>query len=132
MIQIWHKASKKQKHYLLNVSYYAISPIKAPHIDKNRPVMIKQLSLIALTISLCACSGMRTTDTSFSTHAENFNFLYLQIPGGDTHERALAMLPEGAKIDTFYSTPHDNTSLLGVISRIIGIEHTTITGRIEK
>ena len=87
----------------------------------------------ALALALLAgCSGMRTTDTTFSTHAENFNILYMQSPGGDTQERAMALLPEGAKIDTLYSTPHDNTSLFGVISRLIGMERTSINGRIEK
>lgn len=91
--------------------------------------------LLVIGIMACVlsgCSGMRTTDRSFSVHAENFNFLYMQFPGGDTHERALDMLPEGAVIDTFYSTPHDNTSLFGVLLRILGMEHTIITGRIEK
>lgn len=89
--------------------------------------------LVCMLISsfLSGCSGIRTTDRSFSVHAENFNILYMQFPGGDTHERALDMLPDGAQIDTFYSTPHDNTSFFGVLSRIIGMEHTTITGRLS-
>ncbi len=86
---------------------------------------------LAMTL-LSGCSGMRTTDTTFSTHAENFNILYMQFPGGDTQERAMELLPDGAKIDTLYSTPHDNTSFFGVLSRIIGFEHTTINGQIEK
>lgn len=94
--------------------------------------MIKIITGALALALLSGCSGMRTTDTSFSTHAENFNILYLQIPGGDTQERAMALLPEGAKIDTLYSTPHDNTSFFGVFSRLIGVEHTTINGRIEK
>jgi len=85
----------------------------------------------AMTL-LSGCSGMRTTDTTFSTHAENFNILYMQFPGGDTQKRAMELLPDGAKIDTLYSTPHDNTSFFGVLSRIIGFEHTTINGQIEK
>jgi hypothetical protein len=94
---------------------------------------MKKIITMALALTLLSgCSGMRTTETSFSTHAENFNLFYMQFPGGDTHERAMALMPEGAKVDTFYSTPHDNTSLFGVISRIIGMEHTTISGRIEK
>ena len=94
---------------------------------------LKALMITTITITLLTgCSGMRTTDRSFSVHAENFNILYLQFPGGDTQERALDMLPEGAIIDTFYSTPHDNTSFFGVLSRIIGMEHTTITGRLEQ
>ena len=94
---------------------------------------MKKILISAMAIALLSgCSGVRTTDTTFSAHAENFNLLYLQFPGGDTQERAMELLPEGAKIDTLYSTPHDNTSLFGVISRIIGMEHTTINGRIEK
>lgn len=94
---------------------------------------MKRLLITAMALGLLSgCSGMRTTDTTFSTHAENFNFFYLQIPGGDTHERALELMPEGAEIKTLYSTPHDNTSLFGVLSRIIGIEHTTIHGEIKK
>jgi len=97
----------------------------------NSPLLRVLALLISMSL-LAGCSGMRTTDRSFSVHAENFNLLYMQFPGGDTHERALDMLPQGAVIDTFYSTPHDNTSFFGVLSRIIGMEHTTITGRLEK
>ncbi len=94
---------------------------------------MKKLMTATLAIALLSgCSGMRTTDTTFSTHAENLNFLYMQFPGGDTQERAMELLPEGAQIDTLYSTPHDNTSFFGVLSRIIGMEHTTINGQIKK
>lgn len=93
---------------------------------------LEKLIICGLAVILFnGCSGIRTTDRSFSVHAENFNIFYMQFPGGDTHERALDMLPEGAIVDTFYSTPHDNTSFFGVLSRIIGMEHTTITGRLE-
>lgn len=64
-------------------------------------------------------------------HAENFNFLFLQIPGGDSQERAMALMPEQAHIDTLISTPDDMTSFLGVLNRIIGIDYTTINGRIK-
>lgn len=94
---------------------------------------MKSVITVAISIVLLSgCSGMRTTDTTFSAHAENFNFLYMQFPGGDTHERALALLPEGAEIKTLYSTPHDNTSFFGVMLRLFGMEHTTIHGTIEK
>lgn len=89
------------------------------------------IPILAISL-LSGCSGMRTTESTFSTHAENFNFLYIQIPGGDTQQRALELMPEGAHINTLYSTPHDNTSLFGILSRIIGVEHTTINGEIKK
>jgi uncharacterized protein YceK len=94
---------------------------------------MKSILITTLAIGiLSGCSGVRTTDSTFSAHAENFNFLYIQIPGGDTQERAIELMPEGAQIDTLYSTPHDNTSFFGVLSRIIGIEHTTVNGQIKK
>ena len=93
---------------------------------------MKQILISALSLVLLAgCSGVRTTDSTFSAHAENFNLLYMQFPGGDTHERAMALLPEGAEIKTLYSTPHDNTSFFGVMLRLFGMEHTTIHGTIE-
>jgi hypothetical protein len=94
---------------------------------------MKSILITALALGLLSgCSGVRTTNSTFSAHAENFNFLYMQIPGGDTQERALELLPEGAQIDTLYSTPHDNTSFFGIFSRIIGVEHTTVNGQIKK
>ncbi len=94
---------------------------------------MKSILITVLTLGLLSgCSGVRTTNSTFSAHAENFNFLYMQIPGGDTQERALELLPEGAQIDTLYSTPHDNTSFFGIFSRIIGVEHTTVNGQIKK
>lgn len=92
---------------------------------------MKNTALILLTLCfLAGCSGLRTTDQTFMAHAENFNFLFLQIPGGDSQERAMALMPERAQIDTLISTPDDMTSFLGVLNRIIGIDYTTINGRI--
>ncbi len=87
--------------------------------------------LLLSILLLSGCSGLRTTDTTFMAHAENFNFLFLQIPGGDSQERAMALMPEGAQIDTLISTPDDMTSFLGVLNRIIGLDYTTINGRIQ-
>jgi len=88
--------------------------------------------LILLSVLLInGCSGLRTTDSTFMAHAENFNFMFLQIPGGDSQERAMALMPEGAEIDTLISTPDDMTSFLGVLNRIIGLDYTTINGRIN-
>ena len=88
------------------------------------------LYTLGLTL-LTGCSGLRTTETTYMAHAENFNFLFLQIPGGDSQERAMALMPQGASIDTLISTPDDMTSFLGVLNRIIGLDYTTINGRIE-
>lgn len=94
---------------------------------------MRKLILIGLSIVLLpACSGMRTTGETFTTHAENFNFLFLQIPGGDTQERAMKMVPVGGKVETLISTPNDVTSMIGFFSRVIGIDYTTVNGTIEK
>ena len=94
--------------------------------------MFKKIVLIAVFINLAACAGVRTTDQAFSTHAENFNILFLQIPGGDTQKRALAMVPEGSEITTMNSTPKDTTSLIGVLNRIIGLDITFVNGTTNK
>jgi hypothetical protein len=94
--------------------------------------MIKKIICVAGIISLTACSGLRTTGESYATHAENFNILFLQIPGGDTQERAMALVPKGGEITTINSMPNDLTSLISVINRIIGIDITTIDGTIGK
>ena len=88
------------------------------------------LCIVAACV-LTGCSGLRTTDSTFMAHAENVNFLFLQIPGGDSQERAMALMPQGAHIDTLISTPDDMTSFLGVLNRIIGLDYTTINGRID-
>lgn len=94
--------------------------------------MFKKIALIAVLINLAACSGLRTTDDAFSAHAENFNILFLQIPGGDTQKRAMALVPENSQIITVNSMPTDTTSLIGFISRLIGVDFTFINGTIKK
>jgi hypothetical protein len=94
--------------------------------------MFKKFVLFAALINLTACSGLRTTDDTFSAHAENFNILFIQIPGGDTQKRALELVPENSKIITVNSSPNDITSLIGFISRLIGADFTFINGTIKK
>lgn len=86
--------------------------------------MFKKILLFAALTNLAACSGLRTTDGAFSTHAENFNILFLQIPGGDTQKGALELVPKDSKIITVNSTPTDVTSLIGFITRLIGADFT--------
>lgn len=94
--------------------------------------MFRKIMLVAVFMSLTACAGVRTTDQAYSAHAENFNILFLQIPGGDTQERAMKLVPEGAEIETINSAPKDPTSLIGFINRLIGIDITFINGTINK
>ena len=94
--------------------------------------MFRKIVLAVALINLTACSGLRTTDDAYSAHAENFNILFLQIPGGDTQKRAMALVPEGSKINTINSAPKDTTSLIGFINRLIGIDITFINGTINK
>ena len=94
--------------------------------------MFKRIALIAALISLTACSGLRTTDNAFSAHAENFNILFFQIPGGDTQKRAMELVPKDSQIITVNSSPNDVTSLIGFINRLIGADITFINGTTKK
>jgi len=94
--------------------------------------MFKKIVLLSVLINLAACSGLRTTDGAFSAHAENFNILFLQIPGGDTQKRALALVPKDSQIITVNSTPTDVTSLIGFITRLIGADFTFVNGTVKK
>ena len=94
---------------------------------------MKKIILAALASSLVVgCSGIRTTEETFMSHAENLNFLFMQIPGGDTQERAMELIPPGGEITTMISTPTDTGSAVGFFSRLIGIDVTTINGTIKE
>lgn len=95
-------------------------------------IMFKRIVLFTALINLTACSGLRTTDGAFSAHAENFNILFLQIPGGDTQKRALELVPENSQIITVDSSPKDVTSVIGFITRLFGTDFTYINGTIKK
>jgi hypothetical protein len=94
--------------------------------------VFKKIALITALINLTACSGLRTTDGTFSAHAENFNILFLQIPGGDTQKRAMELVPKNSQIVTVNSSPNDVTSLIGFIIRLIGADFTFVNGTIKK
>ncbi|MBK8163576.1 MAG: tRNA modification GTPase [Gammaproteobacteria bacterium] len=94
--------------------------------------MVKAALMVLALLAVTACSGIRTTDHSYSAHAENFNILFLQIPGGDTQQRAMELVPEGSDIVTMTSTPKDTSSLIGFINRLLGIDITFINGATGK
>jgi len=94
--------------------------------------MFKKILFVAALINLSACSGLRTTNDAFSAHAENFNILFFQIPGGDTQKRAMELVPKDSQITTVNSSPNDVTSLIGFITRLIGADFTFINGTMKK
>jgi len=94
--------------------------------------MYKKIIFFTALINLTACSGLRTTEGAFSAHAENFNILFIQIPGGDTQKRALELVPEKSQIITVNTSPTDVTSLIGFINRLIGVDFTFISGTEKK
>lgn len=96
---------------------------------KNAVLSIVGAAVLAAGVS--GCSGVRTTEESFMSHAENVNFLFMQIPGGDTQERAMQLMPDGADITTMISSPTDTTSAAGFINRLFGLDVTTINGTIK-
>jgi hypothetical protein len=91
--------------------------------------MTKYLSFLVLFAS--ACSSVKKNEKTFNAHAESFNILFLQIPGGNTQDRAMALVPEGAEVETIISVDSDTNSLMGVLNRILGIDYTQINGMLE-
>ncbi|MFW2371959.1 MAG: hypothetical protein ACN4GM_02480 [Gammaproteobacteria bacterium] len=45
-----------------------------------------------------------------------FNILFIQTPGGDTQERAMALVPKASEIKNINSSPKDVTSVLGFLT----------------
>jgi hypothetical protein len=94
--------------------------------------MFTRFICVLSTIGLVGCAGLKKNDETFTAHAESFNILFLQIPGGDTQKRAFERVPQTSEIKTIRSTPSDTSSFLGVLNRIIGIDYTEVSGTIGK
>lgn len=93
--------------------------------------MLKGGLLCLLGLALAGCSGMSQNKEQFTTHAESFNVLFLQIPG-NTMERAHDLVPEDGEIKTITQTPRDTTSLVGVVNRLFGFEHVRLGGEVAE
>ena len=94
--------------------------------------MFKKIILVAALLTLVGCAGVRTTEKSYSAHAENLNFLFMRIPGGDTHNRAMALVPQNGEITTIKSErPMDTDSFWGVMNRMLGFDVTIISGTVN-
>jgi ABC-type glycerol-3-phosphate transport system substrate-binding protein len=89
--------------------------------------MKKLLALVVAIALLTGCSGMRKTGSTFTAHAEALRIFGFPIPEDD-QAAAARMVPKGANINTVSSTPADWTSIWGVLSSIIGINFTEISG----
>lgn len=89
--------------------------------------MKKLITLAAVVLSASACSGMKQSGTSFTTHAESFNIVGFQLPDG-AYQKAHSMVPANAHVHTVTSNPDDWTSALGVLNRIIGFSYTEVSG----
>lgn len=92
---------------------------------------IKALMIVACSVALASCSGIRRTGATFTSHAESVRVFGYQLPAND-HQRALELVPQGAKIETIHSTPADWSSVLGVLSNIIWIGQTEISGTLPQ
>ena len=91
---------------------------------------MKRLVLISVgLLTLMGCSGMRTADGKFSTHAESIRILGYSIPADD-QKRAAELVPASAKIESIDSTPADWTSLVGIIGNIFWPHQTRISGTV--
>ena len=89
---------------------------------------MKKLLCILGVMSLAGCSGITHNDEVYTAHAESFNIVGLQIPG-NTQDRAMDLVPEGATVETIRSTDSDTDSALGIINRIIGIDYVQVGGK---
>lgn len=88
---------------------------------------MKKLLCIVGVVSLAGCSGITHNDEVYTAHAESFNIVGLQFPG-NTQDRAMELVPEGATVKTIQSTNSDTDSALGIINRIIGIDYVQVSG----
>ena len=89
---------------------------------------MKKLLVVLGIVSLAGCSGINHNEEVYTAHAESFNIVGFQVPG-NTQDRAMELVPEGATVDTVTSTNSDTTSVLGVINRIIVIEYVQVGGK---
>lgn len=92
---------------------------------------MKKLSILAVILLLSACSGIRSTNSTFVAHAESFRILGFPIPEDD-QEAAKRLIPAGANVENVSSTPADWTSVWGGLLNIIGFHGTTIGGTVSK
>lgn len=91
----------------------------------------KIIALLILAASMTACSGIRRSGDQFTTHAEAFNLLGLQIPEDD-YMAAMKHVPAGAEIHTVGASPNDWTSVLGGLGKILGFSQTQISGKVSR
>ena len=91
-------------------------------------VFMKKLLVILGIVSLAGCSGISHNDEVYTAHAESFNIVGFQVPG-NTQDRAMELVPEGATVETIRSTNSDTSSVLGIINRIIGIDYVQVGGK---
>ncbi len=88
------------------------------------------LALILATTFLGSCAGVQVSGDTYSAHAEALVVFGYEIPG-DELAAAEALVPEGATIETVYSSPDDWTSLWGVMNNILGVHYTIIGGTVR-
>jgi len=93
--------------------------------------MLKFILTFIVTLFFTGCSSVKKNEKTFNAHAESFNILFLQIPGGNTQDRAMALVPEGAEVETIISVDSDTNSLLGILNRILGVDYTQVNGVLE-
>ena len=90
---------------------------------------MKKVLVVLVAVSLLsACSGVRRTGDTVTTHAEAFHILGLTIPEDD-QAKARSLVPAGTAIHTVYSSPSDWTSFWGFVTRILGFSTTQISGQ---
>ena len=84
--------------------------------------MVRKSLLVLCTAALigaAGCSGVRTSDGAFVTHAESFRIIGFAIPEDD-QAAAMKLVPEGTTITNVSSTAADWTSFWGFFGNLMG------------
>ena len=85
-------------------------------------------SVLVATLALSSCAGVRTSEdgTQATAYATSFNVLGLQFPFDD-YAHAHSMVPEGATVNTAFAGPRDWTSVVGVLTALLGFSSTQVS-----
>lgn len=81
---------------------------------------------LAAPLILASCAGARSAGNHHTAHATTFHLFGISIPGDD-QEAAWAQVPEGAEVTTATSSPSDWSSIIGVLTNILGFSSTQVS-----
>ncbi|QDU65363.1 hypothetical protein [Engelhardtia mirabilis] len=93
---------------------------------RSRSALLALPLALSLALSLTACAGTRVAGEQGTVYATSFNLVGLSIPFND-YDKAQSMVPEGSEIETIIANPRDWTSVIGILTSILGFSSTQIS-----